>query len=212
MQHDTEPFPNYPQFPPTPAGYSGYTSPNVSFSPLSLPHAGFDAPAYFSPNPWALNTRGLPSPGYTGLPVASPSGSSTRQTGTSDEWDAFLANGFERCTVPRTPESYPELNKPSPVVPTEESLPGSVLDEEEPEGEILVGMGLYDPPEKDDTDPTLLSYRTSVAHLLGSAYKYPEPTGKGLKLEDAWEPPETDEEDEEDDNESAEDDDNNNDD
>ena len=68
--------------------------------------------------------------------------------------------------------------------------------EDEDEGEILIGMGLYDPPDKFDTDPTLETYRNSVAGLLGAAYKYPEPTGKGLKLEDAWEPPESDDEEE----------------
>lgn len=204
--NDTEAFPSFSQYPPTPAGYSGYASPVAAFSPLSLPYSSYDAPAYFSPNPWALggavNAHGLPSPEYRGMPSASPSGSSTRQTGTSDEWDAFIANGFERGLVPRTPDSYPGLVKASPTLPSEESIPLCPLVDDEPEGEILVGMGLYDPPEKDTTDPTLQSYRTSVAHLLGSAYKFPEPTGKGLKLEDAWEPPETDEE--EDDDESAE--------
>ncbi len=85
------------------------------------------------------------------------------------------------------------------MLPAEESIPFQPLEEDEPEGEVLIGMGLYDPPEKDTTDPTLQSYRTSVAHLLGAAYKYPEPTGKGLKLEDAWEPPEIEDDDDDDD-------------
>lgn len=101
---------------------------------------------------------------------------------------------------------------------------GGVLSEEE--GEILYGMGLYDAPEKPlvmrdaDTAQQQLGYhRYTIASLLGSyhahAYpsaSYPEPTGKGLKLEDAWEPPASDDGDDGDDEDrsQAEDDDDNN--
>lgn len=128
---------------------------------------------------------------------------STTEASTSTEWNSFAAHGF---AAPRTP---PDNNCFSAAEPAQARIPseGSIVacqeqDDEQPEGEILVGMGLYDPPDKEVMDPTLQSYRSSVAQLLGSAYKFPEPTGKGLKLEDAWEPPENlDDDDEEEDDE-----------
>ncbi|ERS95776.1 hypothetical protein HMPREF1624_07851 [Sporothrix schenckii ATCC 58251] len=129
------------------------------------------------------------------------------ETSTSTEWNSFATHGF---AAPRTP---PDNNCFSAAEPSQARIPsdGNIVtcqeqDDEQPEGEILVGMGLYDPPEKEVMDPTLQSYRSSVAQLLGSAYKFPEPTGKGLKLEDAWEPPENlDDDDEEDGNENDDD-------
>jgi len=106
-------------------------------------------------------------------------------------------HGFNRCSAPPTPADFPPAERVEPKLSPEESIPYQPLEEDEPEGEILVGMGLYDPPEKDIEDPTLETYRNSVAHLLGSSYKYPESAGKGLKLEDSWEPPESDEDNEE---------------
>ena len=113
-------------------------------------------------------------------------------------WSSFASHGFFPCSPPPTPDNLPLPEQPEPKLPLEESIPYQPLEEEteEEEGEILVGMGLYDPPEKSATDPTLESYRNSVTQLLGSAYKYPEPTGKGLTLEAPWDPPEIDDEDE----------------
>jgi hypothetical protein len=68
------------------------------------------------------------------------------------------------------------------------------LEEPEEEGEILVGMGLYDTPDKSETDPELDNYRTSTSHLLGTTYRQ----GIGLTLEKAWAPPVKDDDDEED--------------
>jgi hypothetical protein len=70
-------------------------------------------------------------------------------------------------------------------VPAEECIPYQALDEPEEEGEILVGMGLYDAPDKSETDPSLDHYRMTTSDLLGSTYR----KGAGLKLEEAWEPP-----------------------
>lgn len=123
----------------------------------------------------------------------------------SAEWNSFATHGF--AAAPRTP---PDNNCFSAAEPSQARIPseGSIVAcqeqdaDDQGEGEILVGMGLYDPPEKEVMmDPTLQSYRSSVAQLLGSAYKFPEPTGKGLKLEDAWEPSENlDDDDDEEDN------------
>lgn len=83
------------------------------------------------------------------------------------------------------------MHQPEPVLQTEESIPYQALEaneEDEEEGDILVGLGLYDPPEK-------LPFQDEEGGLLGASF---EPMGKGLKLEDAWEPPVSDDEDEED--------------
>ncbi|CAK7211062.1 hypothetical protein SBRCBS47491_000991 [Sporothrix bragantina] len=124
----------------------------------------------------------------------------TTGSSTASEWNNFASHGF---AAPRTP---PDNNCFSTAEPAQARIPseGNIVacqeqDDEQQEGEILVGMGLYDPPEKEVVDPTLQSYRSSVAQLLGAAYTFPEPTGKGLKLEDAWEPPENLDDDDEDD-------------
>ncbi|KAL2135191.1 hypothetical protein VTI74DRAFT_9397 [Chaetomium olivicolor] len=68
-------------------------------------------------------------------------------------------------------------------------------DDDEPEGEILYGMGLYDAPDHNKGHSVVLS-------LFGGAGDQKEAdTGKGLglKLEDAWEPPASEDEDGEDD-------------
>lgn len=72
---------------------------------------------------------------------------------------------------------------------TEHSNPYQPMEEKEEEGEILVGMGLYDTPEKCQDDPQLNNYRSTVTSLLGSTFRPKEPTGKGLTLEQAWQPP-----------------------
>ncbi|KAL1895217.1 hypothetical protein Sste5346_005362 [Sporothrix stenoceras] len=125
----------------------------------------------------------------------------TTEASTSTEWNSFATHGF---TAPRTPPDNNGFSAAEPAqarIPSEGSIVACQEQDDEPEGEILVGMGLYDPPEKEVMDPTLQNYRSSVAQLLGSAYKFPEPTGKGLKLEDAWEPPENLDDDEEEDDE-----------
>ena len=78
-------------------------------------------------------------------------------------------------------------------------------DGSEPEGEILYGMGLYD--DKGPAAATL--HQSVVLSLLGGApMEADADKGLGLKLEDAWEPPasEDEDEDEEDDEEEGEED------
>ena len=111
--------------------------------------------------------------------------------------------GFNNTTPP-TPEAFSQ-NQQQPTV-SEAAVPYQPLDEPEEEGEILVGMGLYDTPDKFDEDPQLNNYRSTVSSLLGSSYRPQEPRGKGLKLEETWEPPKAEEEEEEDDDEDDEDD------
>ncbi|KAI1847181.1 hypothetical protein JX265_011856 [Neoarthrinium moseri] len=195
----------YNQLPPTPAVYSSHTSPISSFSPLSLPMATspqqpplpqcipmdtWNAPAYIDSAPYPTSrSPGTtePFPSYTGQPELS--------------WETFANNGFNSCTAPPTPDNYQLASPPQANVPSEESIPYQALDESEEEGEILVGMGLYDTPDKSELDPELDHYRTTTSHLLGSTYR----KGAGLKLEEAWAPPKDDEEAEDDDDAEGED-------
>lgn len=103
---------------------------------------------------------------------------------------------FNVSSAPPTPEYFNQCPEPETKLATEESIPFQPLEEDESEGEILYGMGLYDAPDKSYNDASLDLHRSTIMSLLGGAGSYPEPTGKGLKLEDAWEPPASDDEDE----------------
>ncbi|EJT80516.1 hypothetical protein GGTG_00512 [Gaeumannomyces tritici R3-111a-1] len=216
------PFPSYsevdiythyqPQFPPTPAAFSGYSSP-TAFSPLSLPYSTFDAPQYTLRDEWtaapARPSKAAVSPtsDCPELDEQSTKAPSSTLSEAAAHWAAFTQNGFEKdAASPPTPQTYPVALAPEPVISSEHSGSYGQLEEEEEEeeGEILIGMGLYDPPEKPLTDSTLDVYHASVSQLLGSSYNCPEPTGKGLKLEDAWEPPVKEDDDDEDGDEDAE--------
>lgn len=105
-------------------------------------------------------------------------------------------------TTPPTPDSSVQSEQAQPAV-SEDAFPFESLDESEEEGEILVGMGLYDTPDKYEEDPQLDHYRSTVSSLLGSTYRASEPTGKGLTLEEAWEPPNSDDEEEEEEEEDS---------
>lgn len=136
----------------------------------------------------------LPTHGSESL--LSDQGRPNRTTSASSlEWESFVAHGFDRCTAPPTPEDFVQAPRAEPRLQSEESIPYQPLESDEEEGEILYGMGLYDTPEKPDIDTQLGYHRSTISSLLGNAYTYPEPTGKGLKLEDAWEPPASDDED-----------------
>lgn len=222
--NDSELLASYQQLPPTPAAYSGFTSPASTFSPLSLPFSGAGSQQYYSPTPQALppHLQQLPTPAYphsqspvhgsansrsaaSELPSLPAPRVTTTSTGSLD-WDSFATHGFDKYAAPPTPEDFvahPVATKTAVVETSpkvardEEALPFESMDDNESEGEILYGMGLYDVP---DRDPVLDFHRSAVFSLLGGAY--PEPTGKGLKLEDAWEPPASDDEEEDEDEEA----------
>lgn len=117
------------------------------------------------------------------------------------EWNSYIMHGLGNTTPP-TPESFKEIEQPH-LASSENVAFRQSLEESEEEGEILVGMGLYDTPDKCEEDPQLDTYRSTVSSLLGSAYRPTEPTGKGLKLEETWEPPQSDDEEDEEDEASA---------
>ncbi|WQF79895.1 hypothetical protein CDEST_04909 [Colletotrichum destructivum] len=199
--YDTDSYHAYQQFPPTPAAYSCNTSPVASFSPLSLPFGTYDSSAYLPVEGWntphqtppayvSSETTGYAEP-FPGLPTTLPD----LTPSTSTHWNSYPLNGFT-STSPPTPETLPQAQQPQPIVPNEDNIPYQPLDEPEEEGEILVGMGLYDAPDKYDQDPQLDASRSAMSSLLGASYRPREATGKGLKLEESWQPPESDDEEE----------------
>jgi len=223
--NEAEHFASYQQLPPTPAVYSGYNSPASAFSPLTLPYSSMGSQQYCSPSrrPPSAQQQPQQAPAYHpdqspiyGSSIGNNSSSSSSSelayqpapglsttAGGALDWETFAAQGFDRYAAPPTPEDFVahhqplqkvEAIAPTKVTPEEETIPFQPLEDDESEGEILYGMGLYDAP---DREPALDFHRSTVFSLLGGSVPYPEPTGKRLKLEDAWEPPASDDEEEE---------------
>lgn len=206
----------YFDFPPTPAAYSGYTSPASTFSPLSMPYNGYEQQMY----PYQETTTSIPSESYTinhQFVVEQPAQSFVPQpTPNQDpsmyshfDWNNFAANGFENSTTaPPTPENFLPIQHPEPTFPAEETIPYHPLSDDDDGEEELIGMGLYDSPEPAKTpssDPQLNNYRAMMmSSLFGTATRRVEPTGKGLKLEETWNPPPSDDEDEDDEDQDGE--------
>ncbi|KAK3378458.1 hypothetical protein B0H63DRAFT_247950 [Podospora didyma] len=212
---EVEAMPSYQTLPPTPAVYSGYTSPSSTFSPLSLPYSGFGSQQVYSPPTQSLPAQQAPifRPAYRtnleqeGVVSEIPYRPGPRLAGGSLDWESFAAQGgFDRGTAPPTPEDFDQAQKIETKLATEESIPYQPLEDDESDGEILYGMGLYDAPNKSVQDPSLDLHRSTILSLLGGVASYPEPTGKGLKLEDAWEPPASDDEEDMDGEDDGEDD------
>jgi len=117
------------------------------------------------------------------------------------DWSNFATNGFEGSTAPPTPDDLLPIQIAQPNFTAEESIPYQSLSDLEDTSDDLIGLGLYDTPEAAKSplqDPQLDNYRTAMMSQLGSAYRRPESAGKGLKLEETWEPPSEDEKDEDD--------------
>jgi len=89
-------------------------------------------------------------------------------------------------TTPPTPDMLPIQHPADPQVMDTDALV-SVEEMKVDDGPELVGMGLYDTPVRPDFNCV-----DKQGGLLGLGMG-PEPTGKGLKLEETWEPPEDDE-------------------
>lgn len=160
-----------------------------------------------------------------GLPSSSASSemypsASTDVSTQLTEWAAAYMDGAfaDRPTAPPTPDApFSSLQQQEPYVAKDDEEvsdlsadPATLDDAAEGDGEILVGLGLYDPPEKVSADGGefdafgLMAPSAFGTFVVGS--RGPR-TGKGLKLEESWEPPppepESDEE-EEDGDEDAE--------
>jgi len=194
------------EIPPTPAAFSGYTSPSSTFSPISQPLAAYEQEQYpFADNmsliPTSLDTTNVYVPfqpstlRYQTESHNISSGIDTSMFSQFD-WNNFAVNGFDHGTAPPTPDNLLPIQHQDPSFEAEESIPYQSLEELDDDGEELVGMGLYDTPEKPaPSDLRLDNYRAlMMTQLLGSTYRKPEPAGKGLKLEETWNPPPSDDE------------------
>jgi len=192
--------------PPTPAVYSGYASPDSTFSPLSMPFTGYEQPqcsyqgsfsTLQSQSQYSINQPSFIT--QQTQPIV-PQTTNTDPTMYSHfDWNNFATNGFESSsTAPPTPENFLPIQHPEPAFSAEEAIPYEPLEDSESGGEELIGMGLYDSPDPVKTsslDPQLDNYRVlMMSHLLGSGHRKTESTGKGLKLEETWEPPASDDE------------------
>lgn len=199
----------YPQVSPiVPSSYSASGSPCPS---LSMPMGGQvnGAPQYLSPDSWSMppsttpyyqqadGTHNVNEPPPPSLMHAPHQG--TPAEGSLD-WNPPSMQSMG-STTPSTPESLaPPQQQSQPVAPRE--VPYEPMQDQEEDGEVLVGMGLYDTTDKVEQDPQLDNYRSTVTSLLGSTYRPQEPTGKGLTLEEAWEPPKSDDGEEADDSDA----------
>ncbi|KAK4226884.1 hypothetical protein QBC38DRAFT_214816 [Podospora fimiseda] len=212
--NESEIMSSFQQLPPTPAIYSGYTSPTESFSPLSLPYSGFSSQPVFSP-------QQQPQPASVFQPIAGtnyPASDAVsemqyhappRVMTQSIGWDSYSTSSamLNQHTAPPTPEDFScplplglDQTTPAKVEPVEEVQVQvkEDLDADEPEGEILYGLGLYDPPSLPKSDSMDL-HRSTILSLLGGG-EPPVPKSR-LKLEEAWEPPVSDDDDEEEEDE-----------
>ncbi|KAH7632972.1 hypothetical protein B0T09DRAFT_84284 [Sordaria sp. MPI-SDFR-AT-0083] len=208
---DFEACTQFPQLPPTPSVYSGSNSPcSASFSPLSLPYASVD----FQQSQHQYATQGTQL--YQSAPESPQSmagmagdlsyAAFPKAEGNVMGWASYApaSSGLDTYTAPPTPKNFelPEQFSNTKVA-SEEPVCYEAPEDDESDGEILYGMGLYDPPETNEPAGMDL-HQSTVFSLLGNAGAYEKPSGKGLKLEDAWEPPASD--DEEDNEEEEEDD------
>lgn len=189
-----------PHFSPMMTSYSNDTSPSSTFSPLHLNYPGPEPSQYMESDGWDMSQRSThPYPGandYNNTTEMFPSLTAAKEQHAPHtnglDWNSFIMRGFNN-TSPPTPETFLQPQQSQPAL-SEDAVPYQALDDAEEEGEILVGMGLYDTPEKCAEDPQLNNYRSTVSSLLGSTFRPSE--GKGLKLEETWEPPKSDDEDE----------------
>ncbi|KAG0648814.1 hypothetical protein D0Z07_4893 [Hyphodiscus hymeniophilus] len=194
----------------TPAVYSGYGSPDSTFSPLSMPYSAYEqnytqpgnATPYDSSQGYQSNQHLTPSdmPYYSTQADIMDSAMHSHM-----DWDNFAASGFENSTSPPTPEFFLPIQHAESHLPAEDAIPYHSLSDSEPEGEILQGLGLYDTPDVPKSPPStgqLDHYRALImSQLLGTSYRKAEPesTGKGLKLEETWNPPPSDDDDDDED-------------
>ncbi len=216
--HDSNQFQLF-DVPTNQAVYSGYASPDSTFSPLSMPFNGYEQPHYLhqeqTPSFHSSNSghsthqqqQFQVQPSYNFVPQLTENTDPTMYS--HFDWNNFATNGFEHSsTAPPTPENFLPIQHPEPTFPAEDAIPYHPLSEPDSDGEELIGMGLYDAPEvlkTSSSNPELDNYRSlMMTGFLGTGYRKLEATGKGLKLEETWEPPPSDDEDEDDDEQDGE--------
>lgn len=97
-------------------------------------------------------------------------------------------------TAPPTPESFPSFDNLK-YINGEQEKEWNVEVDKDDDSEVLVGMGLYDSPEKGE-EQRMIEYGPVVS--MSRFGRGNETSGKGLKLEETWEPPAAEDEEEQD--------------
>ena len=111
----------------------------------------------------------------------------------ASDW-AHLSSSLDDYPVPQTPDFLP-IQNPADIADTSDFPQITKRKSKE-----LVGMGLYDNTERDLISPLDLTQGHCHNHLGGQQR---ESMGKGLKLEETWQPPKDDDADEDDDEEAS---------
>ena len=180
----------YLSYSPSTTSYSCNGSPS-SYSPMPLPSTGFEQSSYFNFGSWPMTQQ--PMPNYLSTPSETFSEpfpmvlSNYNNTPLLDDWTLFTMPNMAPQS-PLKPEILPQQQPPKQQQQQQPQL--SLLSGGDDDGgEILVGMGLYDESDKLIDDPQSDCSPSSMSMLMGSM-----PTGKGLKLEETWQPPESEDE------------------
>ena len=203
---------HYFDLPTTPAVYSAYASPDSTFSPLSLPYFGFEQDYSHQGNSATYQSHQVYESHQQAAETTKPYYSTQSENMDSSlhshmDWSNFATNGFEITTSPATPDFYLPLQHPEGSLPADDAIPYHSFSDSESDGEILQGLGLYDSPEITKSPPTVSQFDSYgalvMSQVLGTPYRKTESesTGKGLKLEETWNPPSDDEGDDETDDE-----------
>ncbi|MCJ1247359.1 hypothetical protein MMC30_004573 [Trapelia coarctata] len=136
-------------------------------------------------------------PQYTTVPASSDYSTYSPMNFATQSWAESLS-AFPSYTAPPTPDYLP-MQHPADIWQGVETTEKPALAKSQ--SKELVGMGLYDTPDR--TSFSLDSLADSRTGRPG-AYPHHESLGKGLKLEETWQPPEDEEDEEEEDEEEEE--------
>ena len=180
--------------------YAGSNNTTPYFSQQSTP---LQFPAYSLPYD---NQYYDASNSYASAPLEVPS-FSQQDFGNGMYNNIGVPNSFMNAsTTPPTPETFPMQDQFQTQFINDSS--SSFLldtDNQEDDGEVLVGLGLYSSPDKAVPKPVVDErladmYRRAGVQLDNTDEKT---AGKGLKLEDSWAPPAEDDEENDDNDDDA---------
>jgi len=103
-----------------------------------------------------------------------------------DNWSGGPAAVGFNVTTPSTPDFLPIQHPPHPAVSSDRHPHAQLAKQPSKE---LVGMGLYDDPDSSPTFGSMDESQPGFSRSQSEAYPLLQPTGKGLKLEETWQPP-----------------------
>ena len=104
-----------------------------------------------------------------------------------NNWSGGSAPVTFDVTTPSTPDFLPIQHPPNPAVSSDQGRGPQLAKQSSKE---LVGMGLYDEPDSSTSFGSAGEHLQYFLRPQSEAYPLYQPTGKGLKLEETWQPPE----------------------